>query len=193
MGHREDLLAGAKRCLYERGYAHTTARDIVAASGTNLASIGYHFGSKEALMTAALLAAFDEWNAQVAEFAFDFGTGDPFEQMEQAWARLIEMFAEQRPLMVANFEAMAQALHLPEVRDQLAASYEQVRASFAGKLREMLGEQVPEDTARAVISFYTALGDGLTMQWLLDPQRAPTAPDLAGAMRMITQLFADRS
>ena len=41
MGHREDLLEGAKRCLYEKGYARTTARDIVAASGTNLASIGY--------------------------------------------------------------------------------------------------------------------------------------------------------
>ena len=30
-----------------------TARDIVAASGANLASIGYHFGSKEALLSAA--------------------------------------------------------------------------------------------------------------------------------------------
>ncbi|NHW87893.1 helix-turn-helix transcriptional regulator, partial [Escherichia coli] len=46
MGHRERLLAGARNCLYERGYTRTTARDIVAASDTNLASIGYHFGSK---------------------------------------------------------------------------------------------------------------------------------------------------
>ena len=42
MSHKEDLLAGAVACLREKGYAHTTARDIVAASGTNLASIGYH-------------------------------------------------------------------------------------------------------------------------------------------------------
>jgi len=53
MGHREDLLAGAVRCLREKGYAHTTARDIVAASGTNLASIGYHYGSTKALLNAA--------------------------------------------------------------------------------------------------------------------------------------------
>jgi AcrR family transcriptional regulator len=50
MGHREALLAGARRCLLERGYARTTARDLVAASDTNLASIGYHFGSNEALL-----------------------------------------------------------------------------------------------------------------------------------------------
>ena len=37
-------------CLREKGYAHTTARDIVAASSTNLASIGYHYGSTKALL-----------------------------------------------------------------------------------------------------------------------------------------------
>ena len=37
MGHKEDLLAGAKQVLVERGYANATARDIVAASKTNLA------------------------------------------------------------------------------------------------------------------------------------------------------------
>ena len=52
MGHREDLLEGAKRCLLEKGYGRTTARDLVQASGTNLASIGYHYGSKDALLRA---------------------------------------------------------------------------------------------------------------------------------------------
>ena len=66
MGHREDLLAGAVRCLREKGYAHTTARDIVAASGTNLASIGYHYGSTRALLNAAVLAAMDDFGAEMA-------------------------------------------------------------------------------------------------------------------------------
>src|SRR3712207_8498210 len=65
MGHREKLLAGAKRCLYERGYGRTTARDIVEASGTNLASIGYHFGSKEALLNAAMIEAVGEWGEEL--------------------------------------------------------------------------------------------------------------------------------
>ncbi|MGW4249734.1 helix-turn-helix domain-containing protein [Nocardia sp. NPDC004722] len=42
MGTREDLLAAAKQCLATRGYARTTVRDIVAASGANLAAINYH-------------------------------------------------------------------------------------------------------------------------------------------------------
>jgi hypothetical protein len=36
-------------------------RDIVAASGTNLASIGCHYGSVWALLNAAVLAAIQEW------------------------------------------------------------------------------------------------------------------------------------
>src|SRR6185437_14594009 len=67
MGHREDLLEGAKRCLLEKGYAGTTARDIVAASGANLASIGYHYGSKDALMRQAIIASSEEWGTGVAQ------------------------------------------------------------------------------------------------------------------------------
>lgn len=61
MGHREDLLEGAKKCLVEKGFVRTTARDIVSASGTNLASIGYHYGSKDALLTQAFIALMEEW------------------------------------------------------------------------------------------------------------------------------------
>ena len=50
MGQREDLLTAAKKLLVEKGYHRTTARDIAAASGAHLGSIGYHYGSKDALM-----------------------------------------------------------------------------------------------------------------------------------------------
>ena len=65
MGNREALLAGAKRCLIEKGYARTTARDIAAASGVSLAAIGYHFGSKEALMNQAIYEFVGEWGEEV--------------------------------------------------------------------------------------------------------------------------------
>ena len=53
MGNREALLEGAIRCLETRGYAQTTARDLVRESKTNLGAIGYHFASKEALLYEA--------------------------------------------------------------------------------------------------------------------------------------------
>src|SRR5919112_3115265 len=93
MGHREKLLAGAKRCLYERGYARTTARDIVAASGTNLASIGYHYGSKEALLNAALIEATGEWGDEMATAIAGVDEPDPYRRFELAWDAVLATFA----------------------------------------------------------------------------------------------------
>ncbi|MFE3187699.1 helix-turn-helix domain-containing protein [Nocardia sp. NPDC059240] len=54
-------LAGARECLFGKGYARTTVRDIATASGVSMAAVGHHFGSKEALLTAALGEATREW------------------------------------------------------------------------------------------------------------------------------------
>ena len=50
---------------YEKGYARTTARDIAATSGVSLAAIGYHFGSMEALLNAAMIQAIEEWGQEI--------------------------------------------------------------------------------------------------------------------------------
>ncbi|MGH3898001.1 MAG: TetR family transcriptional regulator [Pseudonocardiaceae bacterium] len=47
------------------GYGRTTARDIAAAAGVSLAAIGYHFGSKETLLNAALMQATMEWGEEL--------------------------------------------------------------------------------------------------------------------------------
>ena len=67
MGNREALLTAAKQCLLEKGYNRTTARDIASAAGVSLAAIGYHFSSKDALLTEALLLAFGEWDQDLQQ------------------------------------------------------------------------------------------------------------------------------
>jgi AcrR family transcriptional regulator len=47
---KERLLDAAERLFGEAGYAATSLRHVIAAAGVNLASIHYHFGSKEALL-----------------------------------------------------------------------------------------------------------------------------------------------
>ena len=66
MGNKEALLAGAKRCLYEKGYARTTVRDLASAANVSMAAIGYHFGSREALLNTALIEANEEWGETLA-------------------------------------------------------------------------------------------------------------------------------
>src|SRR3954449_5592590 len=78
--HRDALLEAAKRLLREQGYARITARDLVAASGTNLASIGYHFGSKEALLNAAIGESFAEWTQRITSAALVDADVTPLER-----------------------------------------------------------------------------------------------------------------
>jgi AcrR family transcriptional regulator len=186
MGHREDLLAGARHCLAERGYARTTARDLVAASGTNLASIGYHFGSKEALLNEALSVAFHEWAERVRSLALDAVPpgATPANLLVASWGAMLRSFEEFRGLAVACVEAMAQAQHQPEVRAQLAQAYADAREQVAAMVScELSG--LPADTARTLASFQIALCDGLLLQWLLDPAATPTPDELVDALTAV--------
>lgn len=186
MGHREKLMAGARRCLEERGYAHTTSRDIAAAANAPLGTINYHYGSKEALLNAAMLESIHEWGAKVQEPPPAATVGDRLEAM---WARIIESQVTDRPLLVAASESLTQAERSPEVRAQIAAAYEAARPQLSADLHGISGAEGSADaaTARAVGSVHMALVAGLTQQWLIDPEHAPSASEIAAGLRAIAR------
>ena len=186
MGNREDLLAGAKRCLYEKGYARTTARDISAAAGTSLASIGYHFRSTEALLNAALFEVIGEWGDELQRALRAVGEGDlgTVERFERYWRRVIESFATHRQIWAATFEVFAQIERVPVMRQAIADGLQEGRFAWASLLQG-IDASADEEKAQAVGSFYQALLSGVLVQWLVDPDRAPSAEALASALRTI--------
>jgi AcrR family transcriptional regulator len=54
---RAHLLDTAGLVFAERGFAGTTSKEICARAGTPLASVNYHFGSRDALYEAVLIEA----------------------------------------------------------------------------------------------------------------------------------------
>src|SRR5580700_11372908 len=184
MSHKEDLLAGAVACLREKGYAHTTARDIVAASGTNLASIGYHYGSIKALLNAAVLKALDEFGEQMAQA---MGTGavtgeTTLERFERFWAAVIDSFASNRQVWLATFDIFAVAQRDPEVRAAVADGLEDARAMWAQLIYGV--DPADRDSARAVGSVHQALVSGFLAQWLIDPEQAPSPAELVRGLQV---------
>lgn len=180
-GHRERLLDGAMQCLREKGYARTTARDLVAASGTNLASIGYHFGSKEALLDEALVRGFQEWTAEVERAMFAVEGAGAAERLAASLDAMVGRFEELRPFLLAFVEAMPRALRAPELRELLARAYADCREAGAAMVRaavEADGAEVSEAQARHLASVGMALCDGLIVQWLLDPEATPDAAEV---------------
>lgn len=184
MSNRDDLLAAAKRCLREKGFARTTARDLAAASGVSLAAIGYHFGSKEALLSQAMIEATGEWvDALEAVLATELSERTPpAERFERIWTRILERAMADRPLWAANFEVSPHIDALPEVRAVMAETQERAREGLAALF---LGRPPVTAADRAVGAFHYALMTGVIAQWLIDPDRAPTAAELVEALKRI--------
>jgi AcrR family transcriptional regulator len=209
MGQRERLMSAARRLLEERGYARTTSRDLAAAADANVASINYHYGSKEELLTAALLETVDAWGEQIvhtpgAQPSADLpepdgttGTAAETAAAETAaarqqrlmtlWKSVIESYVTDRAMIVATLEALSQADRLPGVREQIAAAYERSRAPMGVAFPGI--DPGDEQTVRAVGSVHMALVAGLSLQWLVDPENAPSADDVAlGLQAMLDAL-----
>jgi AcrR family transcriptional regulator len=192
--HREQLLEGALVCLQEKGYARTTARDIAAASGANLASIGYHFGSKEGLLNEAVAYTCEEWTRAIGEATFAAPDASPLERVGRSWEAMLGSFEERRPLLVAFVEAMAQVERSDELRARMADLYRNLRDAVGNMVRASLGKDAVALGAdpRVVASYLIAVCDGLVLQWLLDPEDTPDADQLNSSLGIaLFQAIAD--
>ncbi|MEU6368132.1 TetR/AcrR family transcriptional regulator [Streptomyces sp. NPDC046931] len=187
MGHREDLLEGAKRCLLEKGFVRTTARDIVKESGTNLASIGYHYGSKDALLVQAYVSLIEGVGA-----SFDPGVGGKvtelpgsLERFQEVWANIIRSVPESRAIWLLSFELIFQGDRLPEVRKLLAEAQEEGRSGLVSMFSGIPEGELDKETVATEGRFYQTVLNGLMVQWLFDPDTATDADQLTEGLRRV--------
>jgi AcrR family transcriptional regulator len=184
MSHRDALLEAARRLILEKGFAATTARDLVAASGTNLGSIGYHFGSREALLSQALEELFDEWTVLLAGAAFSDPDAAPRERLASTFKATQDTLAEHRGLIRAFIEALAHAERSPEFRKHLRDHYRRAQRAVAGFVEQALG---PEAVARGadpmtIALFIISVFDGLAVQSRISPEDTPSGDELVAAL-----------
>lgn len=189
MGNREALLAGAKRCLIEKGYAATTARDIASASGVSLAAIGYHFGSKDALLNQAIYELIGEWGDEVERALGQEGApaDDPLRRFESIMERTIAAFGGARGgLWATQIELLSLLSHNEELRAFLASVQGEAAAGLAELFLGIDPAQDPE-SARQAGSVLHAMFIGVMAKWFMDPAQALSARELARGMQIIAE------
>ncbi|HSZ14222.1 MAG TPA: TetR/AcrR family transcriptional regulator [Solirubrobacteraceae bacterium] len=180
--HRTRLLQAARTLLREREYGDISARDLVAASDTNLGSIGYHFGSKEALLNEAIGLALEEWADAVGNAIRGDVKGGLSALMASSMRTMLDEQESMRPYYLAFIEALARSARSPQLREQLAAHYRRQRDRVAGWILDALGEDALErDDARHLASLLLATADGMLIQSFVDPDDAPGSQELARA------------
>jgi AcrR family transcriptional regulator len=173
------LLEAAKQLIGERGYAGTTVRDLAAASGTNLAAVNYHFGSRENLLNEAMLEFFREYAGRSADVDVD-PAAESLKQLAERSRPMVEGIPAAQPAFVMALEAILQSRRSPELHDRLVEHYAMLRRmATEGMAATKRGSELPPRFLEVVASYMIAVADGLQLQALIDTDVIPTADELA--------------
>jgi AcrR family transcriptional regulator len=167
-GHGEALREAARELVRTKGLSRTTARDLVSASGTNLRSIGYHFGSKDALMAEVLSRLSAEWNeAPIAASRAD-RSSPPQDRMMNAVRAMLAGHVDKLDDFYVYLESVTEARHSPELSGHLVTlqreSFEAIAAAIADGAPD-LDPTVLRWRARRLV----AVHDGLALQLAVAP------------------------
>lgn len=175
-GHREALREAARKLVREKGLSRTTARDLVGESGTNLRSIGYHFGGKDELMTEVLSLITAEWTAgPVAASRAPAEGALPEQRMTSAVRTMLTGLPAKLDDLFVYLEGITEARHSPRLATDLARVQEESFASIAAAITEGAPD-LPDGVPRLLARLLVAVHDGLALQLTVAP--APELEDV---------------
>ena len=179
---RERLLRAAVGCLRESGYAGLTTREVARRAGVSQGAQGYHFPSK-----ADMVVGIVEWLGQwwVEHFQRAMESRREAGEMVGAAAALDMLWElSSNPNSGMLIELWVGAAQDPELRRRLAAAEESSFEAGVEIIREMMGDQVPEDLERR-LRIVVASMRGLLIALRYDPTEALKGEDAWAEQRSI--------
>jgi AcrR family transcriptional regulator len=170
-----------------RGAAGSTFDVVAREAGVSRGLLHYYFGSKERLMVEVVRSDCD---ARVATLEENLATATSAEQFVAFLVQTLEAFLSDEPGQSLLYEMLSASRRSDEIRAELADLYRRWRAQLAGALREKQREGVVALDAEpeAVASLLFALGDGLGLQVISDPEW-DSAPAFEVGMRTARRLL----
>jgi len=188
---RERLLNIAEQRFGEGGYEGTSLRAITVAAAANIAAVNYHFGSKEALLRAAVARAMAPVNTERRRRL------DQLEARGQPTAeQLIRAFIEpgldlvlrrgERGPVVARFIGRVAFDPSQRIRELYAAESDPVEARYLAALQAALPRAAPESVAFGYVNMLGLLA--LHQSQALT--RAPGTEDVEDPGKLAENLIA---
>jgi AcrR family transcriptional regulator len=169
MQTQQRLLAAAQDAIRDVGLGGATTREITSRASANLASIPYHFGTKDALVAEALIA--DARTIVDPVLALLSSDQPPAARALAAAGLLNQRFDTERSRVPVLLAAVARVPHSPEVATGLAALWSDLRGRLRDDLAAMVdARQVPawvEPDAMAAL--IVAVVSGVVVTSVVDP------------------------
>ncbi len=165
---RRKIAAAAVELVAEMGWDAVTTRAVAARASVNPALVHYHFGSMDALLRGAVVAALEEEIGQAARPL----TGDS--SLAEGLAGAVDAIGRFDPDTPAGsllVEAMARAMRDPGLAEVIVGSLQEFRDLVAIRVRlaSTTGESAPDLPPEATGVLVAAALDGLLLHRIVDP------------------------
>lgn len=153
---REALLNAAVRVVARGGLRKLTYRAVAEEAGVTHGLVVHHFGSRDALIEAALEHAV---RTSARTSSLEPGTGD----IADFAAGLADMVTREPAMQMFQYELMLESRRRPELLPQIRALYEEY---FEATERE-LSRSLPDGTSPALTRLVFAALEGLVLHQLV--------------------------
>lgn len=168
---RERLLEAAARVFARRGFAGVSVEEIADEAGFSKGAVYSNFATKDELF----LTLFDERTSQKLALVDDVfqGAEDLGSRARGGAARLSNVIERNRDWCLLFMEFWTYAVRTPDLRRKFADHYEALRERVAMVVEVQAAELGVELAIPAldVAAGLIALGEGLVLQKLTDPDR----------------------
>jgi len=146
---RERLLEAADRLFSKHGPSHTSVRAITSEAGTNVASVSYHFGSRDGLLREVVSRRLVPITNRSLERLAELEAADGRPRLEDVVAAFAVPMLEELPADPVLSELFGLLFHEPEVaRDLRADLVSDLDRRVPVALQRSLPELRPEDIDR---------------------------------------------
>jgi AcrR family transcriptional regulator len=182
---REKLMAAAAELIAELGWGRVTTRAVAERAGLPHGAVSYHFRGKQELLTEAAMFAFAR-AIPAEDFAAHAGVKDLIGLIS---AEVADRDAIDPVISRLMFEAMREAERDVALRERMSAMLAQYRELMVRAIRaeQERGTVFAGAPADAIATLLGAVGDGLLLHALLDPDL-----DVPAALNALRALLAPR-
>ncbi len=166
------IVAAMRDSVGARGAAGSTFDVVAREAGVSRGLLHYYFGSKERLMVEVVRRDCDTFVAELEEGLEKATTVD---EIIASLVRTLDAFVKGEPgTQAVIYEMLSASHHSEEIRAEMAELYRTWRRHLADALRNKESEGVIalKGDAESVASLIFAIGDGLGLQMVSDPEWA---------------------
>ncbi|HBV95663.1 MAG: transcriptional regulator [Peptococcaceae bacterium BICA1-7] len=166
---KDQVIKATERCIVEKGYSNMSVKDISAEASVSTGIIYHYFKNKEDLLLQVIKESFRKSHEQVME------TVEPLNNFEEKLMKHIENInrvpMDNPDFYTVMLNYLGQAKNNPEINGIIAKFFKNLRSYIAQYIKDgiELGRLKPEK-AKHLPALTIALGMGIGMQWIIDPE-----------------------